>query len=304
MATSTSTSLILGMLNTMQRFQIIHRTYYHFSEPVTLGQHSFRIYPRESRECRVESFNLALSPNLPLRWQKDVEDNSIAIANLGVTAQTLSVESDAIIQQFSDNPFDFILEEYALNYPHTGVFAYTVTDGNLLEPYRVLPPKGTYDLLSKWIATIWTQDETIQTYVLLERLCRAIYNTFAYTIRDEPGVQSAIETLQLNSGSCRDFSLVLIEAARCLGFAARFVSGYLHSPPNAQNFGATHAWVEVYLPGAGWKGFDPTVGALASADNIAVAVSAYPDSIPPIEGVFSGNAISTMDVGVWVTRLS
>ena len=288
----------------MQRFQIIHRTYYHFSNPVILGQHSFRIYPRESRECRVESFSLLLDPQLPLRWQKDVEDNSIGIANLALTTQSLSIESDAIIQQYSDNPFDFILEEYALIYPQTGVFIYTIADGNLLEPYRVLPLKITYDLLSNWIATVWTQDEIIQTYVLLERLCRAIYNTFTYTIRDEPGVQSVIDTLKLTSGSCRDFSLVLIEVARCLGFAARFVSGYLHSPPNAQNFGATHAWVEVYLPGAGWKGFDPTLGALASADNIAVAVSAYPDSIPPIEGLFRGNAVSTMDVGVWVTRLS
>jgi transglutaminase-like putative cysteine protease len=288
----------------MQRFQIIHRTYYHFSNPVILGQHSFRIYPRESRECRVESFSLLLDPQLPLRWQKDVEDNSIGIANLALTTQSLSIESDAIIQQYSDNPFDFILEEYAFIYPQTGVFIYTMTDGNLLEPYRVLPLKITCDLLSNWIATVWTQDEIIQTYVLLERLCRAIYNTFTYTIRDEPGVQSVSDTLRLTSGSCRDFSLMLIEAARCLGFAARFVSGYLHSPPNAQNFGATHAWVEVYLPGAGWKGFDPTLGALASADNIAVAVSAYPDSIPPIEGLFSGDAVSTMDVGVWVTRLS
>jgi transglutaminase-like putative cysteine protease len=173
-----------------------------------------------------------------------------------------------------------------------------------LEPYRVLPPEETHSQLKKWIATVWQRNESIQTHVLLERLCRAIYTTFSYTVRDEPGVQSAIQTFEFNSGSCRDFSLVLIEAARCLGFAARFVSGYLHSPPSSQNFGATHAWVEVYLPGAGWKGFDPTVGALASADNIAVAVSAYPDSIPPIEGVFSGNATSTMDVGVWVTRLS
>jgi len=287
----------------MQSFQIVHRTYYRFSEPVTLGKHRFRIYPRESRECRVESFNLILSPNAPLRWQKDAEDNSVAIVNLGIVSQTFSVESEVVIQQYSDNPFDFILEDYALEYPRSGKFAYRINEGNLLEAYRVLPPEETYTQLTQWIASVWQKNEMIQTHVLLERLCRAIYTRFIYTIRDEPGVQTAIQTLKLNSGSCRDFSLLLIEASRCLGFAARFVSGYLHSPPNAQNFGATHAWVEVYLPGAGWKGFDPTVGALANADNIAVAVSAYPDSIPPIEGVFSGHAISTMDVGVWVTRL-
>lgn len=288
----------------MQRFQIIHRTYYHFSNPVMLGRHIFRVYPRESRDCRVESFSLVLSPDVPLHWQKDVEDNSIAIANLGITAQILSVESDVIIQQYSDNPFDFILEEYALQYPQSGSFTYSVDENNVLEPYRVLPPEKTYSQLVMWISRFWRRDEAIHTHMLLERLCKGIYNTFSYTLRDEPGVQTAIQTLALNSGSCRDFSLVLIEAARCLGFAARFVSGYLHSPPNTQNFGATHAWAEIYLPGAGWKGFDPTVGALASADNIAVAVSAYPDSIPPIEGVFSGDAESTMDVGVWVTRLS
>lgn len=287
----------------MQRFRIIHRTYYRFSQPVILGRHRLRIYPRESSECRVESFSVNLDPSIKLRWHRDAEDNSVAVADFVITTQALSIESDVIIQQHNEHPLDFTLEEYAVNYPLDGSFAYTIDDGNLLAPYRVLPPKATYEQIQKWIARFWQQGDPIQTYALLERLCRAIYQNFSYTIRDEPGVQTSLQTLELNSGSCRDFSLLLIEAARCLGFAARFVSGYLHSPPNVQNFGATHAWAEVYLPGAGWKGFDPTVGGLASADNIPVAIAAQAQAVPPIEGVFTGDAESTMDVGVWVTRL-
>lgn len=137
-----------------------------------MGRHSFKIYPRESRECRVEWFSLALSPNGPLLWQKDVEDNSVAIANLGVTTQVLSVESDVVTQPYSDNPFDFILEDDALDYPRSGTFAYTLDENNLLEPYRVLPPEETCKQLTQWIASVWKKSDSIQTHVLLERLCR------------------------------------------------------------------------------------------------------------------------------------
>lgn len=121
-------------------------------------------------------------------------------------------------------------------------------------------------------------------------------------MREEPGVQSARQTLSKGSGSCRDFALLFMEAVRCLGLASRFVSGYLYAPLMADEIGSTHAWAEVYLPGAGWKGFDPTIGKIAGSDHIAVAVARLPESVPPIAGSFIGTAVSSLTVGVWVSQ--
>ena len=115
-------------------------------------------------------------------------------------------------------------------------------------------------------------------------------------------MQSAMETLTLGTGSCRDFAGLFMEAARHFGLAARFVSGYLNTNalPGPFDFGATHAWVEVYIPGAGWKGFDPTLGLMIGQDHIPVAVGRFPDTVPPVAGSFTGRAPPIMTVGVWV----
>ena len=118
-----------------------------------------------------------------------------------------------------------------------------------------------------------------------------------------PGVQTPTETLLYGTGSCRDSAYLFMEAARRLGFASRFVSGYLHSPPSSANFGATHAWAEVFLPGAGWKGFDPTIGEVVGTNHIAVAVARMPESVPPVAGSFVGPPGASLDVGVWVSEL-
>jgi len=137
----------------------------------------------------------------------------------------------------------------------------------------------------------------------LQRLCVHIHQTLSYQRREEAGVQSAADTLSHGSGSCRDFANLFMEAARCLGFASRFVSGYLYAPPSMINFGATHAWAEVYLPGAGWKGFDPTIGEIVGSNHIAVAVARLPESVPPVAGSFIGLPGASLDVGVWVSEL-
>jgi transglutaminase-like putative cysteine protease len=134
-------------------------------------------------------------------------------------------------------------------------------------------------------------------------LCIGINQSLTYKIREEPGVQSASETLQKGTGSCRDFANLFMEAARLLGLASRFVSGYLHAPASSQNYGATHAWAEVYLPGAGWKGFDPTIGEVVGSKHIAVAVARLPESVSPVTGAFFGPPNATLDVGVWVSEL-
>ncbi|MBD1401715.1 transglutaminase family protein [Pelovirga terrestris] len=283
----------------MQRYKILHRTYYNFSSSVTLEAHALRLRPREGHELRIESLSLEINPPATLRWHRDVEDNSVAIATFTEPTNQLSIESNVIIQQYNQAPLDFILTEYATTFP----FAYTPEDRLLLSPFLKAPADTITSPLTAWVANLCPPGEKVQTYTILQRLCRQIQQEMAYRIREEPGVQSALETLSYRTGSCRDFANLFMEAARHLGLAARFVSGYLNAPPSALNLGATHAWAEVYLPGAGWKGFDPTIGEIVGTDHIAVAVAMLPESVPPIAGSFVGAPGASLNVGVWVSKL-
>lgn len=283
----------------MQRYKILHRTYYHFSGAVQLEPHSLRLRPREGHELRIESSSLKITPAATLRWHRDVEDNSVAIATFDSPANQLSIDSEVIIQQYNEVPLDFLVADYAMDYP----FAYTSEDWAVLSPYTHSSGPSASGLLSQWLENLWQPGERIQTYVLLQRLNVHIHQKLSYRLREEPGVQTAEETLSFGTGSCRDFAYLLMEAARHLGLASRFVSGYLHAPPSTVNYGSTHAWAEVYLPGAGWKGFDPTIGAIAGTEHIAVAVARMPESVPPVAGSFVGPPGSSLNVGVWVTEL-
>lgn len=283
----------------MQRYKILHRTYYNFSAAVRLEPHALRLRPREGHELRIESSTLEITPPATLRWHRDVEDNSVAIATFDAPANQLVIESEVIIQQYNQAPLDFLVADYAMDYP----FAYTPEDMVVLSPYMNVTEHPARGLLTEWVANLWQSGERLQTYALLQRISVHIYQTLSYQLREEPGVQSAAETLARGTGSCRDFASLFMEAARCLGLASRFVSGYLHTPPSTINFGATHAWAEVYLPGAGWKGFDPTIGEIVGTNHIAVAVARLPESVPPIAGSFVGLPGASLNVGVWVTEL-
>ena len=283
----------------MQRYKILHRTYYNFSGEVWLDPHVLRLRPREGHELHIESATLTITPPAILRWHRDVEDNSVATATFDTPAAQLVIESEVIIQQYNEAPLDFLVADYAINYP----FVYSDEDWVVLSPYVNCNRLAPDDPLARWIANLWQPGEPIQTYVLLERISAHIRQTLSYQIREEPGVQTPEETLARGSGSCRDFANLFMEASRQLGLAARFVSGYLHAEPSAVNFGATHAWAEVFLPGAGWKGFDPTIGKIVGSDHIAVAVARLPESVPPVAGSFIGPPGANLDVGVWVTEI-
>jgi transglutaminase-like putative cysteine protease len=284
----------------MQRYKILHRTYYNFSGMVQLQPHTLRLRPREGHELRIESSSLDITPPAILRWHRDAEDNSVAIATFDTPTRQLVIESEAVIQQFNEAPLDFLVADYAMNYP----FAYTPEDRVLLAPYLNGVVPAADDPLTQWVANVWRPGEAIQTYALLQRLCIRIHQTLTYQLREEPGVQTAAETLARGSGSCRDSANLFMQAARRLGLASRFVSGYLHAPPSNTNFGATHAWAEVFLPGAGWKGFDPSIGEIVGSDHITVAVARLPESVPPVSGAFVGPPGASLDVGVWVTELA
>lgn len=282
----------------MQRYKIIHRTYYNYSAHIVLGEHRLLLRPREDHELRIESFVLKTAPESKIFWHRDVEGNSVATASFVEPTRQLVIESEVIIQQYNEFPLNFMVADYAIKYP----FSYQTDDMFLLSPYMLLPDQATRELLNSWIYNVYKMGESIQTYTLLQRLATYIYQTLSYKVREEPGVQTPKQTLSLGSGSCRDFALLFMEAVRCLGLASRFVSGYLHAPLMSDQIGSTHAWAEVYLPGGGWKGFDPTIGDIVGTDHIPVAVARLPESVSPISGSFSGVADSSLDVGVWVTK--
>jgi transglutaminase-like putative cysteine protease len=266
---------------------------------VRLGPHRLLLRPREGADLRIELSRLDTTPKATLRWLRDEYDNAVAIASFESNASQLDISSTVIVQQYNVAPLDFLVAESAVNYP----FVYDADAALMLQPYLARPSSSDEAAISAWLGKWWRRGEAIQTYALLDRLCRGINKTLTYQVREQPGVQSAAQTVQRGVGSCRDFATLLMETARHLGLAARFVSGYLNSPPADGSSGSTHAWTEVYIPGAGWKGFDPTIGEVAGSKNIAVAVARVADAVSPVTGTYFGPKGAELVVGVWVKEL-
>jgi transglutaminase-like putative cysteine protease len=282
----------------MRRLNILHRTYYNFPSSVQLQPHRLLLRPREGPGLHIESSTLEISPVAQLRWHRDVYDNSVATATFALPTMQLSFVSDCIVQQFDETPLDFVVADFAVNFP----FSYDAETAEVLRPYLEVVA-GDQTALHTWVQRYWQRGEAVQTYGLLMRLCVGIHESLGYQMREQPGVQAPLETLSRGVGSCRDFAHLFMAAARSLGLAARFVSGYLYAPSADGSSGSTHAWAEVYLPGAGWKGFDPTSGEIAGSRHIAVAVARLPEVVSPVTGAFVGPAGAELTVGVWVSAL-
>jgi transglutaminase-like putative cysteine protease len=265
----------------MRRLQIDHLTVYEFSEAVTLLPHRLLLRPREGQDVRIESAELSIFPAHQLRWQRDVNGNSVAVARFTVASRRLSIASRILLRHYGDRPLDFLVADFAVYYP----FQYETAEQIELAPYLLPVFAQDQPRIADWLGLLWQPGHRIETYVLLDRINKAIAGEITYLRREEPGVQPPAATLATRSGSCRDSSTLFIEACRYLGLAARFVSGYVYAP-NTQGPGATHAWAEVYLPGAGWTGFDSTSGLLVGDGHIAVAVSRHPEAVPPVAGAF------------------
>jgi transglutaminase-like putative cysteine protease len=266
---------------------------------VRLEPHRLLLRPREGPGLHIESSSLEISPAATLRWLRDAYDNPVAIATFSEPASQLSIVSHCVVQQFDETPLDFLVADFAVNYP----FAYDTESLEVLTPYLRGGAGGANAELADWLRRYWQRGEPVQTYGLLSRLCTGVHESFTYQVREQPGVQAPAETLARNTGSCRDFANLFMTAARQLGLAARFVSGYLHAPAADGSSGSTHAWAEVYLPGAGWKGFDPTSGEIAGSRHIAVAVARTPEVVSPVTGAFVGPPGADLAVGVWVSEL-
>jgi len=283
------------------KLRIRHRTTYFYSQSVSFGPHRMMLRPREGHDIKIEQSVLEITPAHNTHWIRDVNGNSIAVANFTESAAQLMVFSDLVLNHFEINPFDFLIEPSALHYP----FSYDPETS--LELSALILPVYPADVprVQEWLGQFWRPGQTVDTIALLQQLNGHICRTFKYQVREEPGVQTPAQTIDSNSGSCRDFATLFVETCRRLGLGARFVSGYILSGGTSAG-ASTHAWAEVYIPGAGWKGFDPTLGILTTSQHVTIAVARHPENAMPISGSFNGpsTAFLKAEVTVFVENIS
>ena len=265
----------------MKKIRIHHITEYTFSTPVELTEHRLLLRPREGHDIRIHSSRLDVSPKSETKWYRDIYGNSVGLLYLKERSDMLRIESEVVIEHYAERPLDFVVDKRAVTFP----FPFEPEDRLDLLPYCTHNWPNHSQQLKQWVTRFWQPGQSIETFLLLDRMNKAIVADFGYGMREEPGVQNPDETLRLRTGSCRDFAAFFIEACRYLGLAARFASGYLHNPGSNQH-GSTHAWSEVYLPGAGWVGFDNTSGLVAGTEHIATAVHRHPEAVPPVAGSY------------------
>ena len=274
----------------MKLLTVRHATTYRYSAPVTFGQHRLMLRPRDSHDLRLVDAELSISPRGRLRWLHDVFGNSVALVDFDEPAAELSIVSTLAIERYALARLDFPILPEAESYP----FMHSADDRSDLGRLRERHYPDARGVVEAWARQFILETPT-NTFNLLATMNAAIRGSFEYRTREEEGTQTPEETIERKSGTCRDYALLFIEAARSLGFGARFVSGYLYDPAldggaAVQGAGATHAWTEIYLPGAGWVEFDPTNGSIAGENLIRVAVTRDPAQASPIGGTFSGAA--------------
>ena len=282
----------------MPTVSINHVTRYRYRRDVAFGGHRILVRPRESYDQRVLSASLAIDPApLSLRWLQDVFGNAVAIATFDRRASELEIRGSAEVEHLPLHEDDIQIEPYAAAYP----FTYSAEDmPDLLRSIeRDWPDRDR--VVDDWAMSFVDTGHPNGTLALLKRMTEAIRRDFDYQPRETKGIQPPITTLDLRSGTCRDYAVLMMEAVRSLGFAARFVSGYLYQPDNehARVGGhSTHAWVRVFLPGSGWVEFDPTNGIVGNRGLIRVAVARDPAQATPLSGTWRGIKGSQVDMQV------
>ena len=283
----------------MKRIRITHKTEYFYNEAVTFGPHKALIRPREGFDLHIVNSRLEIEPAATVNWHRDIYGNSIAVLNFQEPGQKLKVLSELDVDLYEEVPIDWMIEGNAQSYP----FQYEASEQVELVPYKL--PSYPHDgpAIQEWLRELYVPGQPIATAELLDKLNTRIFETFKYARREEAGVQMPCKTLELGSGSCRDFAVFMMEAARHWGFATRFVTGYIQM--GADQHGATHAWTEIYLPGAGWRGYDPTNNKPVGSEHVSVAVAREHDKASPLSGSWTGdsNAFNRMGVLVQVVGI-
>jgi len=262
---------------------IRHTTVYRYAAPVTFGDHRLMFRPRDSHDLRLLETGLQISPTANVRWLHDVFGNSIAVASFLEPAQELQLVSTIRLEHFPGIALEFPLEPYARHHP----FSYSAEEvpdlGRTMERHYPDPDHR----IDQWAHRFVAGPGETDTQALLVSITAAIREELRYEAREAEGTQTPIETLDRSAGTCRDYALFMMEAARSLGFAARFVSGYLYDD-GVVGGGATHAWVQIYLPGGGWVEFDPTNALIGGQKLVRVAVTRDPSQAIPVSGTWTG----------------
>jgi transglutaminase-like putative cysteine protease len=296
------------------RYDIVHTTLYRYREPVTFGEHRVMFRPRDSHDLRVLATDLHCSPHARVRMIQDPHSNSVALVTPLGPAKELKIVCTFSIEHAPGDGTLLALSPSALIFP----FAYSVAERFDLEHYMRPHHDDPDGVLTHWARQFIRTDGPTGTRELLLQMNGFIREHFGYAARDEEGTQPPLQTLKLGTGSCRDFALLMMEAVRRLGMAARFVSGYLYDPTldpasaaggkaGTLGAGSTHAWLQVYLPGAGWVPFDPTNNLRAgSAQLIRVGVARDPSQAAPISGSWYGpaDAYQGLSASVQVSRVA
>ena len=284
----------------MPLVNLSHVTTYSYSQPARFGEHRLMVRPRESYDQHLLSSQLIIDPEpRELRWLHDVFGNSVAIATFDKPAERLRIESHAQLIHSPRDLEDMDIEAYARSYP------FTYSSEEMPDLLRSIERQHLDPLrkIDTWARRFVDSSGATSTLALLTNMTRTIKREFTYLPRHQKGTQSPLETLERGTGTCRDYAMFMIEAVRALGFAARFVSGYVYNPSGKRrNIGGgnTHAWVRIYLPGSGWAEFDPTNAIVGSRGLIRVAVARDIYQAVPISGTWSGfpGSYQGMDVTV------
>jgi transglutaminase-like putative cysteine protease len=291
----------------MPTLTIRHVTTYRYRRPVAFGEHRMMLRPRDSHDQKVIEASLEISPKpRSLRFVQDAFGNHVGIARFSGRAKELWFESIVCLEHASADAAGLDLEDAARTFP----FAYGADEMPDLAPCLERHHPDPADEVGRWARQFLPPGEPIGTFDLLTRLSQGIKHGLRYRRREAKGIRQPVETLRIGHGSCRDFAMLMIEAARSLGFAARFASGYLAvplddpaEPASASARGSTHAWAQIYLPGAGWIDCDPTRGSVGKIGLVAVAVVRDPHHAIPLHGTFIGSLSDhvAMEVQVSVT---
>lgn len=284
------------------RLRIHHQTSYRYRQPVDLGPHRMMLRPRENRDLQLNSIDISVTPPATVKWAHDVFGNAVATANFSARTDHLLIDSIAELKLDAVAWPVFDMAASAISFP----FRYSDNEWADLGALAVQQYPDPDGRVRSW-AQGFVRSNPTDTLAMLKDLSAGVSSAISYRSREDEGTQSPVETLDLGVGSCRDFAVLFAEAVRSLGFGARLVSGYLYNPAQDifgdRTAGSTHAWAEVYLPGAGWITFDPTSRSIGGANLIPVAVGRNMSQIIPVAGHFAGpaNAFHEMTVKVTVT---
>jgi transglutaminase-like putative cysteine protease len=274
----------------MTRLCVHHRTIYSYRAPVALLPHRMMLRPRESRTLQLHSHHLEISPSASVGWAHDVAGNSVATASFTKEAVTeLIIDSVAELTLDLDEWPVFDIAASAATFP------FLLSDDEMVDlgALRLQAYLDSSGELHDWTRGFLSGARS-DTLTLLKDICGGVAAQILYEERENDAAQSPVETLALGRGSCRDFAVLFVDAVRSLGFGARIVSGYLFDPTlkaiGSTGSGSTHAWAEVYLPGAGWIMFDPTNRSIGGFNLIPVAMARHISQTMPVSGSFLGDA--------------